>query len=140
MRVILDTNVVISGVFFGGIPGRILSAWTSGQIALVLSPDILDEYRRVGHELHARYPEPAVALEPVLTLLAMNATFVDAPPLETTVSADIDDDMFLACALASGTRIIVSGDKHLREVSDWKGIEVLTPRQFHDRHLKGGTR
>lgn len=129
MRVILDTNVVISGIFFGGIPSRILSAWTSGHIILVLSPDILDEYRRVAHELHSRYPEPVIALEPVLTLLAMNATIVDAPPLKTKVSADIDDDMFLACALASGTSTIISGDRHLRDVSGWKSIEVLTPRQ-----------
>ncbi len=136
MRIVLDTNVLISGIFFGGIPGRILSAWASGKLTLVLSPDILDEYRRVGQELTKRYPDIEVALESVLTLLAMNATIVDALPLDAAVSKDPDDDKFLACALASRTSIIVSGDNHLRSVSDWQGIEVLTPRQFHDRHLK----
>jgi len=48
VRVVLDTNVVVSGVFFGGVPGRILSAWTAGQITMVMSPAILEEYRRVG--------------------------------------------------------------------------------------------
>lgn len=53
MRVILDTNVFISGVFFGGPPSRILEGWHDGRVTLVLSPEILDEYQRVAAELHA---------------------------------------------------------------------------------------
>ncbi|MBI5782342.1 MAG: PIN domain-containing protein [Gammaproteobacteria bacterium] len=56
MRVILDTNVLMSAVFFGGIPGRLLSAWAAKRFTLVLSLDIFDEYRRVGRELARRYP------------------------------------------------------------------------------------
>jgi putative PIN family toxin of toxin-antitoxin system len=44
MRVILDTNVFVSGVFFGGQPGKILTAWRNGKIRLFLSPEILEEY------------------------------------------------------------------------------------------------
>jgi predicted nucleic acid-binding protein len=51
------------------------------------------------------------------------------------VSDDPDDDMFLAVALASQSEVVVSGDRDLRRVSGWRGIEVLTPRQFIDRHL-----
>lgn len=130
MKVVLDTNVVVSGVFFGGVPGRILSAWSAGHFVLILSPAILDEYRRVGHELGRRHPEVHEAFEPVLTLIAMNAMIVDAPPLPDPVSADPDDDMFLAAALAAQTEVIVSGDQDLLQVSGWRGIEVLTPRQF----------
>jgi len=72
VRVVLDTNVLVSGVFFGGVPGRILSAWAAGK-------------------------------------------------------------MF--AALASHTRLIVSGDKDLLRASGWRGIMVLTPRQFLDQHL-----
>ena len=57
--------------------------------------------------------------------------------LEGQVCADPDDDKFLACALASGARIIVSGDKHLVDVSGYRGIEVLRPRAFVDRYLAG---
>ena len=53
MRVVLDTNVFVSGVFFGGIPGRILEAWRDARIQLVLSAEILDEYQRVGQTLGA---------------------------------------------------------------------------------------
>ena len=71
----------------------------------------------------------------MLTLIAMNAIIVDAPPLTNPVSEDPDDDMFLAAAFASQTKVIVSGDHDLQRVSGWRGIEVLTPRQFVDRHL-----
>ena len=135
MRVVVDTNVLVSGIFFGGVPGRILSAWAAGKVSLVLSPDILEEYRRVGQELGVQYPDLEVALEPILALVAMSATIVDAPRLEVPVSEDPADDMFLAAALASRTRLIVSGDKHLLRVSGWRGITVLTPRQFLDQHV-----
>lgn len=135
MKVVLDTNVVVSGVFFGGLPGRILAAWSAGQFVLILSPAILDEYRRVGHELGRRHPEVNEAFEPVLTLIAMNAMIVDAPPLAGAVSADPDDDMFLAAALAAQTEVIVSGDRDLLEVSGWRDIAVLTPRQFVEQYL-----
>jgi predicted nucleic acid-binding protein len=115
VRIIVDTNVVMSGVFFGGAPGRILDAWAQGRLELVLSPDILQEYRRVGAELAARYPERSGALAPALTLIAMNAILVDA---------DVP--------------VIISGDRDLLDVSGWRNVLVLSPRQFADRHLLDG--
>ena len=53
----LDTNVFLSGIFFGGIPGRLLEAWQAGHFTLVLSPAILAEYHRAGEALAARYPD-----------------------------------------------------------------------------------
>ncbi len=135
MRAVVDTNVTVSGIFFGGVPGHILSAWAAGQFDLVLSPGILAEYQRVGHELSIKYPDLAGALEPSLALIAMHATIVDAPELGESVSVDPDDDKFLAAALASDTEIVVSGDKDLLRISPWRGIVVLTPRQFLDQYL-----
>lgn len=117
MRVVLDTNVVVSAVFFGGTPGRVLAAWSAGRFVLILSPAILEEYRRVGHELGLRHPDVNAAFEPVLALIAMNATIVDAPALVAPVSADPDDDKFLAAAAAAQAPVIVSGDRDLLEVS-----------------------
>ncbi len=48
MKVVVDTNVLVSGLLFGGVPGQILTAWTAGEFVLVVSPSILSEYRRVG--------------------------------------------------------------------------------------------
>jgi len=127
--------VLLSGIFFGGVPGRLLTAWQDDRLALVLSPAILAEYHAAGAELAARYPALAAPLDSILTLLAQTATIVDAPELAERVSADPDDDKFLACAIASRTPLIVSGDKHLLRVSGWSGITVVTPRQCVDRYL-----
>ena len=133
MRVILDTNVFVSGVFFGGIPARILEAWRDRRIHPVLSAEILDEYRRVGATLGKRYP--GVDLEPFLAILAVHAEVVEAPALAEPVSVDPDDDKFLACAVAAGVTVIVSGDKHLVDESGWQGVRVLRPREFAEEFL-----
>ena len=135
MRVVVDTNVVVSGVFFGGIPRRVMTAWSAGHFTLVVSPEILGEYGRVGAELGAARPKLLAVWEPLFALLTVSASVVDAPKLPARVSADPDDDMFLTAALASDTRLIVSGDPHLLAVSGWQGIRVCTPRQFHDEYL-----
>ena len=74
-------------------------------------------------------------IESLLTLLAIHSELVDAPDLPELVCEDPDDDKFLACALAAGVEVVVSGDRHLLRVSGWSGIEVLTPRQFVERYL-----
>lgn len=133
MRIVLDTNVFVSAVFFGGVPGRILEAWRDGRLQLVLSAGILDEYQRVGQALSAQYA--GVDLEPILALLTVEAEFVESPDLPAPVSADPDDDKFLACANAAGVAVIVSGDKDLVDHDGWRGIRVLRPRQFADEFL-----
>ncbi len=74
-------------------------------------------------------------IESLLTLLAIHSELVDAPDLPEPVCEDPDDDKFLACALAAGVQVVVSGDRHLLRASGWSGIEVLTPRQFVERYL-----
>ena len=133
MRIVLDTNVLLSAILFGGTPGRILDAWRAGRVELVMSPDIVDEYVRVGERLNGRYPD--VEIQPVVALVVQNATIVPSAPLPGAVCDDPDDDKFLACALASGTETVVSGDKKLRAVSGYERINVLTPRQLVDRCL-----
>lgn len=133
MRAILDTNVFLSGVFFTGPPYRILKAWKEGTIQLVISREILGEYQRAAEELAGQFPE--IDARPMLTLVAVKAELFPAPRLAERVCSDPDDDKFLACAVASRTKIVVSGDKHLLAVSGFRGIKVVKPRQFVDEHL-----
>jgi putative PIN family toxin of toxin-antitoxin system len=132
VKAIVDTNVVLSGVFFGGLPGRVLEAWRDERFVLVLSAPILAEYREAGAEFEAKYG--GTDFEAFAALLLVNSEIVDAPEhLPQQVCADPDDDKFLACALAAGVRVIVSGDRALRAVSGWNGIEILTAREFLKR-------
>jgi len=135
VRIALDTNVFVSALFFGGVPGRILDAWRDGKVQIVLSAEILDEYQRVGRILAETYP--GIDLEPFLALLAVEAEIVEAPALSASVSSDPDDDKFLACADASGVGVIVSGDRHLLAHDGWRGLRVLRPRRFADEFLGG---
>ncbi len=133
MRLVVDTNVFISGVFFSGPPYSILDAWRRGSIEIILFPEILVEYRETGEALGAKYPE--VECAPWLELVTPHAHFVDAPSLPEQVCTDPDDDKFLACALASQTQLIISGDRALLATSGFRGVTVLTPRQFMDAYL-----
>ena len=134
MKLIVDTNVFVSGVFFSGPPFEILNAWRRKKVTLIISPDILSEYQRVGDALAAEFP--GVDIDPWIELLMLKTKLTDAPPLAESVCTDPDDDKFLACGIATGTKLIVSGDKHLLDVSGYQGVTVLRPRAFVDRYLK----
>jgi len=133
LKVVMDTNVFVSGVFFSGPPYQILRAWQSGEFELVVSQEILDEYRRVGEILADERPN--IDLNPILTFVLEHAKVYKPAKLKEPVCEDPDDDKFFACALASGSRVIISGDKHLLKVSGYQRIEVLKPREFVDRYL-----
>jgi len=133
MRVIIDTNVLISGIFFGGPPAKILEAWHGGELKLVVSPEILEEYFEVCERISVRYPDIDIA--PILVLVARNSQVVESPPLAEQISRDVDDDKFIACAIASDTRTIISGDNDLLTVSGYERVQVMTPRDFVDKHI-----
>ena len=136
MRVILNTNVFVSGVFFAGPPYRILEAWRDGELQLVVSEEILEEYQRVGETLAEQFP--GINLQPIIDLVTTNAEIFPNQILRGSVCEDPDDDKFIACAIASRCKMIVSGDRHLLKVSGFGGVKVMKPRQFIDEYLSGG--
>jgi uncharacterized protein len=133
VKVVLDTNVLISGIFFSGPPYRILEVWRRGEIELVLSGEIFEEYCRTADILAREFPP--VDLQAILSLIKGNASFIDAPVLPEPVCADPDDDKFIACAIASNADVIISGDKHLLRVDGFKGLRVVRPSEFMDHWL-----
>lgn len=135
MRIVVDTNVFVSGMFFAGPSHAILDAWRGGVVQIVVSPDVLDEYRRVGDELAHRFSP--VSLQPALDLLAATAILVRSRPLSQQVCSDPNDDKFLSCAIAGKAKYVVTGDKALLATTGYRGIAVLTPREFVERFLKG---
>jgi uncharacterized protein len=133
VRIVLDTNVFVSGIFFSGPPSRILEAWRDGRVQLAISPDILSEYQRVSDELSTQFP--SVDLSTILGLVTIHAMMFRSPKLSEPVCEDPDDDMFIACAIASKSKMIVSGDKHLLKIADFGGVKILKPRVFVDTYL-----
>ena len=118
MKIVLDTNVLISAIFFSGVPYEILKAWQDGKIRIVISKEILTEYQRVAEELSSKFP--SVNIDQILELITIHAEMVDIQGYEVSVCEDPDDNMFISCALASNSQIIVSGDKHLLKVNGYQ--------------------
>jgi putative PIN family toxin of toxin-antitoxin system len=134
MRIVLDTNVFISGIFFTGPPYQILKAWRDGKVQLLVSPSILDEYQRIGVVLALQFRD--VDLRPFWDLLTIQAEIVLAPTLPQVIHDDPSDDKFLEAAVAGNASYIISGDKHLLKLSEFQGIQILKPKDFVQRHLK----
>ena len=108
MRIILDTNVFISGIFFSGPPSQILKAWQNKSFQIVLSEQILSEYQRVAEELSYKYTK--VDIEPIIELVTIHALLIDTNGIDISICEDPDDDKFIECAIAGKCDIIVSGD------------------------------
>jgi putative PIN family toxin of toxin-antitoxin system len=134
MKVVLDTNVLISAIFFAGPPSRILSAWVEDEFELVVSTEILEEYREVASRIGGKFP--GIELGPVLDRIVSNALLVVPAHLPNDACADRDDIKFLECAVASRAECVVSGDRAVLRSSGYEGIEVLTPRRFVERFLE----
>ena len=134
MRIVLDTNVFISGIFFTGPPYQILKAWRDGKVQLLVSLSILDEYQRIGVELALQFRD--VDLRPFWELLTIQAEIVLAPTLPQVIHDYPSDDKFLEAALTGNASYIISGDKHLLKLSEFQGIQILKPKDFVQRYLK----
>jgi len=134
VRVVLDTNVFVSGIFFTGPPHQILEAWRDGKVQLLVSPPILEEYHRIGVELASHFQN--IDLKPFLDLLSIHAEIVLAPTLPPIIHDDLSDDKFLEAAVAGKASYIISGDKHLVKLSEYQGIQILKPRDFVQRYLR----
>lgn len=128
MNAVLDTNVLVSGIFFGGVPCAILDAWADEAFELLLSPAIFEEYQRTCDRLAKTHPN--LTYHRVLLDLTRYGIFLPDSTTEHTITQDPDDDKFLLCARDGEAPAVVSGDRHLLDATGWAGIQVLTPRAF----------
>jgi putative PIN family toxin of toxin-antitoxin system len=133
LRIVLDTNVLISGIFFTGPPNKILRAWKERKLQVVFSPDIYFEYLRVAELISSKYPN--IEISEILNLMAVHAEIIQSSTLPDQVCEDPDDDKFIACALSGKVDFIISGDKKLLQLSEYEGIRILKPRTFCEEFI-----
>lgn len=132
MRVVIDTNVVISGTFFGGKPREILEAVTDRRIAAFATPEIVEEYQEVVDEMISR--KNGCLRRDVLVPFEAALSFV-RPHTYIEICRDPDDDKFLCCAKDAHAIHIVSGDKDLLTIGEYDGVEIVTAAEFCARYL-----
>ncbi|MGQ9825464.1 MAG: putative toxin-antitoxin system toxin component, PIN family [Desulfotomaculales bacterium] len=133
-KAVLDTNVLISGLISPrGTPAKLLAAWRAGKFELVVSPKIIAEInevlprekiKRYFHHFGENLPGKFIAG------LKRLAKVVPGEREVKIMSADPDDDMFIAAAVESEADYVVSGNKHLLELNKYQGIKIITPAEF----------
>lgn len=129
-RVVIDTNVMISALLFGGTPGRLIPLWKSGTVKPIISREILEEYLRV-----LSYPRFNLSETEIDFLIYQEILpYFDAVEIPSDrpliIADDPSDDLFIYCALTAKAGCIISGDHHLLELSSFKEIAIVTPTSF----------
>ena len=127
--VVIDTNVFVSALLFGGTPGKLISLWKSGKIRPHLTSEILTELLRV-----LAYPKFKLTENEIQYLLYEEilpfCTVVKPKSGSLTVKDDPSDDMFLRCSERAKAKALISGDHHLLSLRSHRNTLVLTPSQF----------
>ena len=132
MKIVVDTNVLISGVFFGGMPRKVLSAVISKKITACATEEIVDEYNEIVREMISR--KQGHLNYDILAPLIGTMEIVESKT-KVELSRDPDDDKFLGCAKDAKAMYIVSGDKDLLVLEKFEGIEIITAKEFCERYL-----
>lgn len=137
LRVVLDTNVLLSGIAYpGSLPGKIMAAWRHGSIEVLLSGFILEELRRVLPRLRSRHSLSDAEIEDLIDILAIQAEVIEADQPDAPELRDANDHPVLGTLLAairtSGADYLITGDKDLLVLSD--RYPILTPAAFWERH------
>lgn len=125
-RVVLDTNVLLSAILFGGKPEQVLKLVRLEKINAITSPAILLELTNV---LTTKFSWTNKEAKETIAFLSK---FVDSvsPKKKVDVLSDDADNRVLECAVSGGADVIVSGDHHLLELIEYNGIEIITPAEF----------
>ena len=131
MRAVIDTNVLLSALLWGGAPHAVLEHARNGTLTLISSPALLAELARVMErpKFDAIFVRSNTSRSHTLTDVRQLIEVIDPPPLAQPVCRDKDDDAVLALALAAQADMIVSGDDDLLSINLFEGIPILSPAQ-----------
>lgn len=127
MKVVLDTNVYVSAALSGRKSEEIFQLAIVGKIDLVVSPSILGE---LSDKLESKFNWSEKQIRFLLETIKMVVEIVEPEEVIHAVEEDPDDDKVLECAVASSVDVIVSGDKHLLKMDEYRGITIISPAEF----------
>ena len=129
LRVVLDTNVLVSALLLKGKLSRLVDLWRSGRITPVLSRDTFDEFRRV-----LDYPKFSLSTSEIQGILQEEILpffeVVERVDPVSGICRDPEDDTFLACAASAKVAFLVSGDKDLCSLGKFGPVRIIRPEQL----------
>jgi putative PIN family toxin of toxin-antitoxin system len=128
LRVVLDTNILVSGVLYIGKPKRVIDLALSGKIEIISSAETIDEFKRVivRDKFRLSKPEQEAKINFVIRL----SRIILVKSKFKVVKDDPDDDKFIQAAYDGKARYIVSGDHHLKDLKEFAGIKIVTASQL----------
>jgi putative PIN family toxin of toxin-antitoxin system len=130
MKIVIDTNVIASAMFFGGRPRELLELLVSHKLDAYATADIITEYQETAEELCLRYPEKTVRLP--LTVIISAIKMIKLTTV-INICRDPDDDKFIECAIDAKCLYIISGDKDLLSIGNYHQVQIVTVSEFFSR-------
>jgi putative PIN family toxin of toxin-antitoxin system len=129
MRIVLDTNVLISGIFFGGIPALILDRWAADRFMVYATPSIMEEYVRVTSDAAKSEAHQLLSLK-WQAMLPEVCHLIPDERRPKRISRDRADDKFVFCAMNAGADFLVTGDKDLTSIERDFSFKIVSPNEF----------
>ena len=128
IKIVLDTNVIISGLGWEGNPRKIVNFWKTGKIILCISAKVLNEYI----EVLERNIIPANDYKWFIRLIEEKKNIEIVKPKKhfNVVKEDPDDNIFLDCGIESNVKYIITGDEHLLKLKKFDSIKIVSPVKF----------
>ncbi|MFC1682415.1 putative toxin-antitoxin system toxin component, PIN family [Nanoarchaeota archaeon] len=132
MKVTTDTNVLVSGTFWRGDSARIIGLIDRGEIEIVLSEELIEEYEDVinREEIMDKVERKNLILNKSVQKIIKNSTIVEPKQKLEIVKEDPDDNMILECALEGNVDYVITNDKHLLKLKEFQGIKIVRPEEF----------
>ncbi len=127
LKVVLDTNIFISALHWTGVPLTVYRRWLEGEFRLGISREILSE---LGGVLENDFGWAHEETHELCNLIKNLADITTSKQRLHVITDDPDDNKILECALASRANYIISGDKHLLKLGEYKTIPIITARRF----------
>ncbi len=133
MRVVLDANIYVSALAnTQGYPRRLMEGWEQNKFDVLVSGSIIDEVGRVLRypRISKRHRQGEEAIQRFLGLLSSQAVMVEPTEVLDVIKEDRSDNRYLECAAEGKAQYVISGDRHLLELGEYKGIVILPPAAF----------
>ncbi|GBE57010.1 MAG TPA: putative toxin-antitoxin system toxin component, PIN family [Euryarchaeota archaeon] len=126
-KVVPDTNIIISAIFWRGTPYEFMRSAIMGKCQLILSKPILSE---VSDKLKTRFNVPKDKIEEYERILLANSKLVNPSTRIHTVKSDPSDDKILECAVEGIAEFIVTGDQHLLKIKVHSGVRIVNAKEM----------
>ena len=130
MKAVLDTNILISGIFWKGSSNKVILNWREGKFTLVTSLEAVSEIIKVLKDFKIKLPDDMI--KEWVDLIVRNSIILEPKEKILAVKDDSKDDIFIETAVAGNVDYIASQDSHLLKLKEFRGIKIITPEEFNE--------